>query len=113
MCGEKVLVITGDEKGQTGTVTQIRKKDNRRKIVPYGKYRRTYYGPYAIVEGLDLPKRNNKPEREGRKGKMIHISNLKRLVYERTAFGVKIPIEFKGKESPPEEKKQEAMPEPA
>lgn len=65
--GDKVIVITGKEKGKSGTILSVIKGDSNR----------------VIVEGLNLVKRHTKPKKAGEKGgivsipQSIHISNVK------------------------------------
>ena len=67
--GEKVTVITGDEKGKTGKVLKIDKSKKN--------------GPYVLVEGLNIVTKHQKAtsrEKVGeilKKEALIHISNLK------------------------------------
>ena len=61
--GDKVLVITGASKGQTGTVLR-------------------YVGERVIIQGLNLKKKHVKPSQQNPKGGVIqiegpiHISNI-------------------------------------
>ncbi|MBK8700446.1 MAG: 50S ribosomal protein L24 [Saprospiraceae bacterium] len=62
--GDKVMVISGDNKGETGTVQQILTKENR-----------------AIVEGIKMVKKHSKPTENNPGGineieSPVHISNL-------------------------------------
>jgi len=63
--GDKVHVLTGEDKGKEGKILKIFPKDNR-----------------AIVEGLNLIKRHTKPSTRNQQGGIIekeapiHLSNL-------------------------------------
>ena len=67
--GEKVTVITGDEKGKTGKVLKIDKTKKN--------------GPYVLVEGLNIVTKHQKAQSREKVGEilkkeaLIHISNLK------------------------------------
>ncbi|MBN2586909.1 MAG: 50S ribosomal protein L24 [Candidatus Fermentibacteraceae bacterium] len=64
--GDKVLVITGEDRGKQGKVLKVFGKENR-----------------AIVEGLNMIKRHTKPSSRNQQGGIIekeapiHVSNLK------------------------------------
>lgn len=64
--GDKVLVISGEEKGKQGKVLKIFRDQNR-----------------AIVEGVNLIKRHTRPSSKNQQGGIIekeasvHISNLR------------------------------------
>jgi large subunit ribosomal protein L24 len=66
--GDTVRVITGAHKGSEGEVLRISKEDNK-----------------AIVEGVNLVKKHNKPNAQNPQGgitekeALIHISNLSLL----------------------------------
>ena len=62
--GDKVIVITGKDKGKTGEVTKAMPKDNK-----------------VIVSGVNMAKRHQKPNQENAGGIVskempIHISNV-------------------------------------
>ena len=63
--GDRVVVITGAEKGRRGEVLVVRPKENR-----------------AVVQGVNLAKRHQKASRMGEQGGIIereaaiHLSNL-------------------------------------
>ena len=62
--GDKVVVITGKDKGKTGEVLQILVDENR-----------------ALVQGINLVKRHTKPSAAGQGGIVskeasIHLSNV-------------------------------------
>lgn len=62
--GDKVVVITGKDKGKTGEVLQILVQENR-----------------AVVQGINLVKRHTKPSAAGQGGIVskeasIHLSNV-------------------------------------
>lgn len=64
--GDKVLVLTGEDRGKQGEVTQVLPKLNR-----------------AVVQGVNVAKRHTKQQRMGQaagiveKELSIHLSNLK------------------------------------
>ncbi len=66
--GDQVAVITGKNKGKTGTVSQVFPKMNR-----------------VVVEGVNVCKRHLRPNRNGEKGQIvefsmpIHASNVQRV----------------------------------
>jgi len=66
--GDRVLVITGADKGKRGEVLAVRPKENR-----------------AVVAGVNVAKRHQKQTRMGEQGGIIekeapiHLSNLKLL----------------------------------
>jgi len=55
--GDKVLIITGKDKGKTGKVIKALPKKNQ-----------------VIVEGVNLKKKHIRPRREGEKGQIVTIS---------------------------------------
>ncbi|MBP5534663.1 MAG: 50S ribosomal protein L24 [Alphaproteobacteria bacterium] len=62
--GDKVIVITGKDKGKTGEVTKAMPKENK-----------------VIVSGINLAKRHQKPSQENAGGIIskempIHVSNV-------------------------------------
>ena len=62
--GDKVIVITGKDKGKTGEVTKAMPKENK-----------------VIVSGINLAKRHQKPSQENAGGVVskempIHVSNV-------------------------------------
>ena len=62
--GDKVIVITGKDKGKTGEVTKAMPKENK-----------------VIVSGINLAKRHQKPSQENAGGVIskempIHVSNV-------------------------------------
>jgi large subunit ribosomal protein L24 len=69
--GDTVRVITGSHKGAEGEVLRISKEDNK-----------------AVVEGVNLVKKHNKPNAQNPQGGItekeapIHISNLSLLTTE-------------------------------
>lgn len=69
--GDTVRVITGSHKGAEGKVLRISKEDNK-----------------AVVEGVNLVKKHNKPNAQNPQGGItekeapIHISNLSLLTTE-------------------------------
>jgi len=66
--GDTVKVITGDDKGKTGEVLQVLRKEEK-----------------VLVKGVNLAKKAVKPTEENPKGgfefieKPIHISNVKKV----------------------------------
>lgn len=64
--GDKVIVITGKEKGKTSTVASVDRERNR-----------------VVLEGLNMMKKHIKPKKAGEKGGVvsipmsIHASNVK------------------------------------
>ncbi len=65
--GDKVIVLSGKDKGKTGTVSMAMPKDNK-----------------VIVSGIHMSKVHQKPRKSGEKGQIIekampiHVSNLKK-----------------------------------
>ncbi len=62
--GDKVIVITGKDKGKTGEVTKVMPKDNK-----------------VVVAGVNMAKRHQKPSQENAGGIIekempIHVSNV-------------------------------------
>jgi large subunit ribosomal protein L24 len=63
--GDKVMVIAGKSRGQSGTITRILTKDNR-----------------VLLDGINLVKRHRRATRQGGKGQIIdkpssiHASNV-------------------------------------
>ena len=62
--GDKVIVITGKDKGKTGEVTKAMPKDNK-----------------VVVAGVNMAKRHQKPSQENAGGIVskempIHVSNV-------------------------------------
>jgi large subunit ribosomal protein L24 len=75
--GDKVVVLSGDNRGSTGTVTKVITKENR-----------------ALVGGLNMVKKHTKATENNPGGineieAPIHISNLQ-LVDEKTGKGTKV-----------------------
>lgn len=64
---DKVIVISGKDKGKSGTVTKSMPKENK-----------------VIVSGINVSKRHQKPRKGGEKGQIldkampIHVSNLRK-----------------------------------
>ncbi len=64
--GDKVIVISGKEKGKTATITKVLPAQNK-----------------VVLEGLNLVKRHTRPRKAGDKGGIgeipqpIHASNVK------------------------------------
>jgi large subunit ribosomal protein L24 len=65
---DKVIVLTGKDKGKTGTVVASFPKENK-----------------VVVSGVNVLKRHQKPRKSGEKGQIvdktmpIHVSNVKRV----------------------------------
>lgn len=63
--GDKVVVIEGKSRGETGTITRVLSKDQK-----------------VLIDGLNLVKRHRRPTQTSRKGQIvekpmpIHISNV-------------------------------------
>ena len=55
--GDKVIVITGKEKGKTSTVASVDKANNR-----------------VTLEGLNLMKKHTRPKKAGEKGGIIDVA---------------------------------------
>ena len=76
--GDKVLVLTGKDKGKKGTVVSVSPKTNR-----------------AIVEGVNVRMRHVKSKKKGEAGQKvevpmtIHISNIQ-IVDPKTGKGTRI-----------------------
>lgn len=66
--GDKVLVISGKDKGREGKVVKALPKVSR-----------------VVVEGVNLIKRRERPKRQGQKGQTVikpaplHVSNVKKI----------------------------------
>ena len=67
--GDKVKVITGDDKGKTGTVLEVFRKKSR-----------------VVVEGVNICFKHKKPNDNKQKGEIlnyelpIHSSNVQKLI---------------------------------
>ncbi len=65
---DKVIVLTGKDKGKTGTVTKAIPKDNK-----------------VVVSGINVLKVHQKPRKSGERGQIIdktmpiHVSNVKKI----------------------------------
>ncbi len=66
--GDTVVVLSGDEKGKKGKVAQVMPKAAR-----------------AVVEGLNMKKKHQRPRKQGQAGQVIeiavpiHVSKLARV----------------------------------
>lgn len=66
--GDKVMVIAGKSKGQSGTIVRVLLRENR-----------------VVLDGLNLAKRHRRPSQHNRKGQIIerampiHASNVMML----------------------------------
>lgn len=84
--GDTVRVIAGSEKGSEGTVVSISREKNK-----------------AIVEGVNLIKKHNKPNAQNPQGGItemeapIHISNLSLLTSEGKTTRVGFRVEDESK----------------
>jgi len=64
--GDKIKVITGKDKGKSGSIIRVLVKENK-----------------VIIEGINMMKKHQKPRKSGEKGSMvnvampIHASNVK------------------------------------
>jgi ribosomal protein L24 len=73
--GVTVKVISGDDKGKVGKVLSVDRKDTEKKI-------KTKYGPFVVVEGINVITKHIKPRARGETGQRIqkeaaiHISNV-------------------------------------
>jgi len=65
--GDKIIVITGKDKGKEGKVTKAFPRDD-----------------LILVEGVNIRKKHSKPRRKGQKGEIvdmahpIHVSNVRK-----------------------------------
>jgi large subunit ribosomal protein L24 len=65
--GDKVIIITGKDKGKSGKIARVLVKENK-----------------VIVEGANMMKKHQRPRKSGEKGSMqnismpIHASNVKK-----------------------------------
>ncbi|TSC70267.1 MAG: large subunit ribosomal protein L24 [Parcubacteria group bacterium Gr01-1014_46] len=65
---DKVIVLTGKDKGKTGSVTKSMPKDGK-----------------VVVSGINLSKRHQRPRKSGEKGQIldkampISVSNVKKV----------------------------------
>ena len=55
--GDNVILLTGDDKGKKGKVEKVFTKNNT-----------------AVVEGLNMKKRHQRPRKEGAKGQVIEVA---------------------------------------
>ena len=82
--GDKVLVVSGKDKGKQGTVTAAFPRTNQ-----------------VIVDGVNKKKKHQKPRRGGQKGQIIekalpiHVSNVM-LVDPKTGKQTRVGIQRKG-----------------
>ena len=81
--GDTVIVITGKDKGKSGTITKVLPRENR-----------------VIVEGINVYKKHKKPTRSGSSGQIvekampIHASNVM-IADPKTGKPTRISIERK------------------
>lgn len=65
--GDKVIVMTGKDKGKSGSVVRAFPKDSQ-----------------VLVEGVNIKKLHKKPRKQGEKGRIVeqatpvHVSNVKK-----------------------------------
>jgi len=84
--GDKVIVLTGNDKGNSGTVLRV-------------------IGEKAIVQGINIKTKHMKPTREQGKGSIIkierplHISNLRVCTEDNTPVKLKIQVNEQGHRS--------------
>ncbi len=79
--GDKVIVITGKDKGKTGEVTKAMPKENK-----------------VIVSGVNMVKRHQKPSQESAGGIVskeapIHVSNVA-IVDPKSGKGSRVGMKF-------------------
>ncbi len=79
--GDKVIVITGKDKGKTGEVTKAMPKENK-----------------VIVSGVNMVKRHQKPSQESAGGIVskeapIHVSNVA-IVDPKSGKGSRVGMRF-------------------
>ena len=55
--GDTVVVLSGDDKGKKGKVAHVMPKNGT-----------------AVVEGINMKKKHQKPRQEGKKGQTIEVS---------------------------------------
>ena len=55
--GDTVVVLSGDDKGKKGIVAHVMPKNGT-----------------AVVEGINMKKKHQKPRQEGKKGQTIEVS---------------------------------------
>lgn len=55
--GDNIIVLSGDDKGKTGKVSQIFPKINK-----------------IVVEGVNVVKKHQRPRKEGQKGQVVEVS---------------------------------------
>ena len=55
--GDSVIVLSGDDKGKKGKVVHVMPKNGT-----------------AVVEGINMKKKHQKPRQEGKKGQTIEVS---------------------------------------
>ncbi len=71
--GDKIIVLTGKDKGKTGTVAKALPKENK-----------------VIISGINVLKVHQKPRKGGEKGQIIdkampiHASNVKKVESEKS-----------------------------
>ena len=82
--GDKVVVITGNDRGKTGEIRVVDRKNQR-----------------VLVTGVNIVKRHEKPKTKNEPGKIvdkeapIHISNVM-LVDPKTGKGTRIKMKIEG-----------------
>ena len=83
--GDNVMVVTGKDKGKQAKVLQMRPKDGT-----------------AIVEGVNMVKRRQKPRQQGQKGSTVSVPSPIRLsnlqpYCSKCKRGVRVAMEGEGK----------------
>jgi large subunit ribosomal protein L24 len=84
--GDKVIVIAGKDRGETGVISRVLPKENK-----------------VLVEGINIAKRHRKPTSQARSGQIVdkampvHVSNVM-LVDGKSGKGTRIKIDRKGGE---------------
>jgi large subunit ribosomal protein L24 len=82
--GDKVIVISGKDKGKTGTVAKMLPKEDR-----------------VLVEGVNIRKKHRRPRTSGEKGQIVdialpvHISNVM-IFDEKTKKGTRVHFRTEG-----------------
>lgn len=81
--GDKVLVIAGKNRGDTGTISRVLPREDK-----------------VIIDGINIAKRHRKPTSQARSGQIvdkampIHVSNVQ-LVDPKTGKGTRVRIDKK------------------
>ena len=81
--GDKVIVIAGKDRGDTGTIARVLPRENK-----------------VVIDGVNVAKRHRKPTSQARSGQIvdksmpIHASNVM-LVDPKTGKGTRVRIDRK------------------